>query len=696
VSDIAKRALSRSALIIAVLSASWSVADAARAEDSLDELAERAAALPEGPPRFVTNYKQGIRAAIYSTVVIAPSDPSVIYVTSMDGYVFGTQDNGVTWNEGRLIIKRRRFYGSIRPAPISSGAPFSVQDNISDLHSHGRLTFDIDNLLIYPPESTGSQLLDVSIDTPAFYPTQAHPMLRDPSDIKLYDEAGAGGGGGDLARLGVGLKTAAVYLAALLRKRHKRILTMNLQLTLAVKGSEPTGIQYSAVHPQRPNEILAASYMGLWRSEDFGMSWILAFPGATRKERTARHISYRPDDPSQVLLSTDQGLRVSSDGGLSFEAIKGTQLSTAATHWVEWSPSQPDTVYAGTTIGAFRSDDGGRTWRWIYFETLPTQNYVTAIAVDPHDHDRVTLSTLDGLFQTSDGGETWLRAGGLLFTGVKVRDISTNPKDGRHMVCITHRQVWETRDWGDTWQAVYLNDSEWWFRDVRFDTHEDGVFWLVSTNEILKVSPTRGVRAAVGGLAAYKARLAVEPSLWESMEATFRQLGVHLGDHGDIRAKASPSAWLPDINIMGGAFAGHADASIAHNLISDANAVLVTPEPDESQEPDALFQRTQVISDFYIFAMLSWDFGRATFDLDSVPYGRIFNTASYRYRKLRAEVQRLYEERRRLLLDLLTSPKRDLASDLFLRLRLEELTAHLNTFTGGLWEPAAQWLAALP
>lgn len=695
-SEVAKRLLSRSVIALAVLSASWSIPGPAYAEDALQRLADEALALPRQPARFVTNYKQGIRAATYSAVSVAPSDPSVLYITSYDGYVFASQDNGLTWSEGRLIIKRRRFYGSIRPAPIASGAPFSAQSNIADLHGHGRLTFDIDNLLVYPRESTGSKMLDVDIDTPAFYPSQLHPMLRDPSDIKLYDEAGGGGGGGDLARLGVGLKTAAVYLAALLRSRHKRVLTMNLQLTLSVRGSEPTGVQYSAVHPHRPNEVLAASHMGLWRSEDFGMSWILAFPGSTRRERTARHIVYRPDDPSQVFLSTDQGLRISTDGGLSFSAIKGTQLSTASTRWIEWSPSQPDTVYAGTTIGAFRSDDGGQTWRWIYFETLPTQNHVTGIIIDPKDADRVTLSTLDGIFQTSDGGETWLRAGGLLFTGIKVRDITTNPKNGNHMICITSRQAWESLDWGQTWQAIYLNDSEWWLREVRFDTREEGAFWLVSSNEVMKISPNPSAQNQIGGLAAYRERLAVEPSLWESMEATYRQFGVHLGDHAELREKASPSAWLPDINIMGGVLGGYADAQIAHNLIADDNSVVAPPGPDSIEEPDALFQRTHVINDVYVFAVLSWDFGRATFDLDSVPYGRIFNTAKYRYAKLRSEVQRLFEERRRLLLDLLTSPKRDLANDLFLRLRLEELTAHLNAFTGGLWEPSAQWLAALP
>jgi len=663
--------------------AGWERGAAAQTPDPLDELAARALELSEGSPRFVQSFKKGLRSATYSNVMISASDPSTLYVASLDGFVFGTQDRGLTWNEGRLVVKRRRFYGSIRPAPVPSGAPFSTAANIRDLHGQSRLTFDIDKLLNYPYDPQESNFLTFSTYVPEYYAPLVHPYLRDPSDIKLYDSGGEGSEGGDIARLGVGLKTAAVYLAALLRKRRKRVLTMNLQLTLAIKGVEPTGIQFLGIHPERPNEVLAASHMGLWRSEDFGMSWVVAFPGATRKERTTRHVIYRPDDPSQVFLSTDQGLRISRDGGHSFQPIKGTQLSSARAQWIEFAPSQPDTVYAGSMIGAFRSDDGGRTWRWIYFETLPTQNDVSAIAVDPLDADRVTLSTYDGLFRSSDGGETWERAGGLLFTGVKVKDIATNPRDGNHLICITSRQVWESRDWGETWIAVYLNDSEWWFRDVRFDPHDPGVFWIVSSNEILRVSSSRAGQRPLGNLAAYRERERVEPSLWETMEATFKTLGVHLGEHAEIRALASPSAWAPRVNLMAGVMQGDAVASFDVSYFNAAGGA-------------GLLDRAQRLRDVYAFAVLQWDLDRAVFDLDMVPYGRIYKTAHDRYRLLRSEVQRLYEERRRLLLELLTSPRRDLAGELFLRLRIEELTAHLNALTGGLWEPSAHWLAALP
>ncbi|MDP6944248.1 MAG: hypothetical protein QF464_08870, partial [Myxococcota bacterium] len=269
----------------------------------------------------------------------------------------------------------------------------------------------------------------------------------------------------------------------------------------------------------------------------------------------------------------------------------------------------------------------------------------------------------------------------------KVRDIAASPEDGNHLVAITSRKVWETRDWGETWTAVYRNDSEWWFRDVRFDPHEAGVFWIVSTNEVLRVSESRKGSVPMGALAAYRARLDTEPSLWETMEATFTHFGVHLGEHAEIRERAMPAGWAPRVSVMGGVMSGNADARLRLALFE---------QPVGGDPNTAFFERAHAIDDFYVFGVLEWDLGIVALDLDAVPYGRVFNTASYRYRKLRAEVQRLYEERQRLLLELLTSPRRDLVSDLFLRLRLEELTAHLDAYTGGLWEPSARWLAALP
>ena len=183
--------------------------------------------------------------------------------------------------------------------------------------------------------------------------------------------------------MGIGLKTSAKWLARLLTKKRKKPLTMNLQLTLAVKGVEPTVINSVAVHPTDAKNVLAASDMGLWQSQDGGESWFLLFAGSTRKERQAFDVEFHPDNHDTILVATGQGLRISRNAGETFDVIKGTQLSTARTHWVHIATNHHKTLFAGTNIGVFRSDDLGYTWRWIYFETLPTQNHVSAITTDP-------------------------------------------------------------------------------------------------------------------------------------------------------------------------------------------------------------------------------------------------------------------------------------------------------------------------
>ena len=93
-------------------------------------------------------------------------------------------------------------------------------------------------------------------------------------------------------------------------------------------------------------------------------------------------------------------------------------------------------MVAGTQIGAFASDNRGRTWRWIYYETLPTQNHVSSVAVHPTDPKRIILGTKDGLFYTGDGGLEWRRAGGVPFTGNWVRRVVIDPEDAPSLMLL--------------------------------------------------------------------------------------------------------------------------------------------------------------------------------------------------------------------------------------------------------------------
>jgi hypothetical protein len=506
-----------------------------------------------------------------------------------------------------------------------------------------------------------------------------------------------------MARLGIGLNTSAVWLARLLRKRGRPISSMNLQLALSLKGVEPTLFEHVAIHPTNPDDVMAASHMGLWRSRDGGMSWVLAFAGSTRWERFTYFVGYHPKNPDIVFLGTGQGLRISRDGGVNFQPIKGSQLSTAATRWVSWFAGNSDIVYASTTIGVFRSDDGGTTWRWIYYNTLITQNYVTRMVVHPTDPDRVTIATLDGLFQTQDGGRNWTRTGGFLFTGQKIWEIVGNPNDGEHLVCVTPLKVWESFDGGVNWLALYINDSDWTPRYVEFDPHDTDLLWVVTSNEILKVTSKPPDEPDADGLVRFKNRIEAEPSLGETIDKTLKVFGVHRGRRSEMRKAARQSNWVPSVHLALGYF--HADGRATlyptlyeSGLISNTRNRNVghIPELNNPNYSKRHFLNRSVISGMP-FATLHfrWNLPGTVFDVEEAPFGRMFREANQAYIDLKFDVQRIFEERRRVMQAYLTRPTLSYSNRMMLKLRLEELTAQFNIYTDGLWHPALEWVESL-
>ncbi len=66
----------------------------------------------------------------------------------------------------------------------------------------------------------------------------------------------------------------------------------------------------------------------------------------------------------------------------------------------------PKVMFAGLREGAFRSTDGGETWKKL--NSAPKD--VAGIAIHPAKPDVVFLGTAPGkIFKSTDGGQTWRR-----------------------------------------------------------------------------------------------------------------------------------------------------------------------------------------------------------------------------------------------------------------------------------------------
>ena len=128
------------------------------------------------------------------------------------------------------------------------------------------------------------------------------------------------------------------------------------------------------------------------------------------------HVLPHPQRPAELLVGTrPQGLLLSLDQAKTWrrtsEKFPDNGNVGPNPESMGRAPSRPDTVYAGIeTLGARRSDDGGKTWHDLS-ASLPkgrARNGVS-VAVHPTDPETAWLGTDGGIFATNDGGRSWRR-----------------------------------------------------------------------------------------------------------------------------------------------------------------------------------------------------------------------------------------------------------------------------------------------
>ena len=158
-----------------------------------------------------------------------------------------------------------------------------------------------------------------------------------------------------------------------------------------------------------------------------------------------RDINYSTDG-SRLYAATTGGLFRSDDGGAHWQSATASgdpSLAGVVFQSVTVDPTNPLVVYAGTYgRGIFKTSDGGATW--IAMNTLadnPFTNLSSAIVVrievsrsNPATVLAEVSTVLDaafglreGSFRSTDGGATWLRLGGFAGTDAAIDQVTFDP-----------------------------------------------------------------------------------------------------------------------------------------------------------------------------------------------------------------------------------------------------------------------------
>jgi photosystem II stability/assembly factor-like uncharacterized protein len=160
-----------------------------------------------------------------------------------------------------------------------------------------------------------------------------------------------------------------------------------------------------------------------------------------------------PVDPKLMLVMCDMGGAYrSADGGATWRLIHAGQLGGNTRCRGAWHPTERDTVYAvGGWHGTLKaSRDGGVTWTEA---GQPPGRPLGELAIDPDDPRRRLIGLEDGVAVSLDGGATWRPGTGPTGGAVAFHIDRSTPVARRRLFAATADGIWRSVDGGQAWAA---------------------------------------------------------------------------------------------------------------------------------------------------------------------------------------------------------------------------------------------------
>ncbi|MGH2363415.1 MAG: WD40/YVTN/BNR-like repeat-containing protein [Chloroflexota bacterium] len=261
--------------------------------------------------------------------------------------------------------------------------------------------------------------------------------------------------------------------------------------------------------PANPDRVYASQSSGwfgqvLQRSDDGGKNWApvgnqftyegdagthLWYDGTPRPWEFKRvwHLEPSLTEPDVVYAGVeDAALFRSDDGGQTWDELPGLRKHTSGPRWqpgaggmclhtILLDPSQPSRMYTAiSAAGAFRTDDGGRTWqpinRGLNSAQLPDPtaevgHCVHRLAMHPSRPNVLFMQKHWDVMRTDDAGENWHEISGNLPTdfGFAIDVHAHDPEtvyvvpiksDSEHFPLDGQLRVYRSKSGGNDWEPL--------------------------------------------------------------------------------------------------------------------------------------------------------------------------------------------------------------------------------------------------
>ncbi len=311
-------------------------------------------------PIFDSQSTQSIGA-----IVVAPSDPKIIYVASGEGLqrpdlsvgngIYKSTDAGKTWQHLGLRDGQQIPAMAIDPHDPNRlfaavlGHPFGANEQRGIFRStDGGKTWE---RVLYKNENTGGS--DIEMDPSN--PDVLYACLWESREGPWEDNNSYNGVNGGLYKSTDGGSTW---------KQLTNGLPKNLvQINVAIAASDSKRL-YATVGTSEPGDYASGKGLGVYRSDDAGESW------------------------TQITTDPRPAMRIGG-GDLPIPRV---------------DPKNPDVVYSASIV-TVRSSDGGKTW--MSLRGAPGGDDYQNLWINSNDPRIILLVSDQGALVTVNGGQTW-------------------------------------------------------------------------------------------------------------------------------------------------------------------------------------------------------------------------------------------------------------------------------------------------
>lgn len=216
-----------------------------------------------------------------------------------------------------------------------------------------------------------------------------------------------------------------------------------------------------ALDPKRPASVYAGT-MGdaVYKSPDGGQRWIAHNAGLKEHVSVVNQFVFDSRDSETIYAATTVGVFRSTDGGRLWDERMRGMKEVHIVFSLVMDPTRPHIFYAGTSGGVYRSTDATATWQKINDGLIPAEVLdaslalgVSSLAVDPRQPDTVYAGTNQGLFKSTTRGEPWVRIGRSM-TDQYISRIVIDPTNDAILYAGGRAGIQKSVDGGQTWQVM--------------------------------------------------------------------------------------------------------------------------------------------------------------------------------------------------------------------------------------------------